>query len=44
MVLAARLFDGVANENGLTLIVCKIKLLVTGTGLTDDDMVPSELD
>ena len=44
MVLASRIFDGVANENGLTLIVRKMKLLVTGIGLTDDDMAPSELD
>ena len=36
MVLAARLFDEVATENGLTLSVPKTKLLVAGIGLTND--------
>ena len=36
MVLAARIFDKVATENGLTHSVPKIKLLVAGIGLTND--------
>ena len=44
MVLAARMFDKVAGESGLTLSVPKTKLLVAGTGLTSDDLAPLELD
>ena len=36
MVMAARIFDKVATENGLILSVPKTKLLVAGIGLTDD--------
>ena len=43
MVLAARMFDEVASELGLTLSVPKTKLLVTGIGLTDDDLAPLDL-
>ena len=44
MILAARMFDKVAGESGLTLSVPKTKLLVAGTGLTSDDLAPLELD
>ena len=44
MVLAVRIFDKVATEHGLTLSVPKIKLLVAGTGLTNDDLVPLKQD
>ena len=44
VVLAARIFDEVATENGLTLNVSKTKLLVAGLGLTIDDLAPLELD
>ena len=43
MVLAARIFDKVATENGLTLTVPKTKLLVAKIGLTNDDLAPLEL-
>ena len=43
MVLAARIFDEVATENGLTLSVTKTKLLVAGIGLTVDDLALLEL-
>ena len=43
VVLAARIFDEVATENGLTLSVPKSKLLVAGIGLTNDDLAPLEL-
>ena len=43
MVLAARTFDEVATEYGLTLSVPKTKLLVAGIGLTDDDLAPLKL-
>ena len=42
--VAARIFDEVATENGLTLSVPKTKLLVAGLGLTIDDLAPLELD
>ena len=38
------MFDKVAGKSGLTLSVPKTKLLVTGTGLTSDDLAPLELD
>ena len=44
VVLAARIFDEEVTENGLTLSVPKTKLLVTGLGLTIDDLAPLELD
>ena len=44
VVLAARIFDEVATENGLTLSVPKTRLLVAGLGLTIDDLAPLELD
>ena len=44
VMLAARIFDEVATENGLTLNVPKTKLLVAGFGLTIDDLAPLELD
>ena len=44
MMLAASIFDEVANENSLTLCVPKTELLVTGIGLTAIDLAPLELD
>ena len=44
VVLAARIFDEIATENGLTLSVPKTKLLVAGIVLTNDDLAPLELD
>ena len=44
MILAARMFDKVATEFGLTLSVPKTKLLVAGIGLTGDDVAPLELE
>ena len=44
MLLAVRIFDKVATEHGLTLSVPKTKLLVAGTGLTNDDLVPLKQD
>ena len=44
MILAARMFDKVATEFGLTLSVPKTKLLVAGIGLTGDDLAPLELE
>ena len=43
MVLAARTFDEVAIEYGLTLSVPKTKLLVAGLRHTNDDLAPLEL-
>ena len=43
MVLAARTFDEVATEYGLTLSVPKTKLLVAGLRHTNDDLAPLEL-
>ena len=42
-MLAARKFDKVATEYGLTLSVPKTKLLVAGLGLTNNDLAPLEL-
>ena len=42
-MLAARIFDEVATENGLTLTVPETKLL-PGIGLTNHDLAPLELD
>ena len=44
MILAARMFDKVATEFGLTLSVPKTKLLVAGIGPTGDDLAPLELE
>ena len=44
MALAARIFGEGATENGLTLSVPKTKLLVAGIGLTNNDLIPLELD
>ena len=44
VVLAARIFDEIATENGLTLSVPKTRLLVAGLGFTIDDLAPLELD
>ena len=43
MVLAARMFDKLATEYGLTLSVPKTKLLVAVLGLTNNDLAPLEL-
>ena len=37
------IFDEVATENSLTLVVSKIKLLVAGIGFADHDLAPLEL-
>jgi len=44
MILAARMFDKVATEFGLTLSVPKTKPLVAGIGLTGDNLAPWELE
>ena len=43
MVLAARTFDKLATEYGLTLSVPKTKLLVAVLRLTNNDLDPLEL-
>ena len=43
MVLAARSFDEVATEYGLTLGIAKTKFLVAELGLTNDNLAPLEL-
>ena len=43
IVLAARMFNEVTTEYGLTLSVPKTKLLVAGPGLTNDDLAPLDL-
>jgi len=44
VILAARMFDKVATEFGLTLSVSKTKLLVARIGLTGDHLAPLELE
>jgi len=43
VVIAARLFEEVTAEFGLTLSIPKTKLLVAGANLTIDDVAPLEL-
>jgi len=43
MIIAARIFEEVTTDFGLTLSIPKTKLLVAGADLTIDDVAPLEL-
>jgi len=43
MIIAARLFEEVIAEFGLTISILKTKLLVAGANLTIDDVAPLEV-